>query len=46
MPCSSRIVSEMTPQICYHRNYRITNVAVVHYTLAEWRLDDGALVLN
>ena len=25
IPCSSRIISELTPQICYHNNYRITN---------------------
>ena len=22
MPCSSRIIIEMTPQTCYHKNYR------------------------
>ena len=25
MPCSSRIISETIPQICYHSNYGISN---------------------
>ena len=38
MPCSSLIISEMTPQICYHSNNEITNWCAQY--MVECYLDD------
>ena len=35
MPCSSRIISEMTQQICYHSNYGTNKPTVVLSTLHD-----------